>query len=63
MPNGKPAGERCVHLTPELACALFGRPERPQFCVDLAPSESMCGDSAEQAIAILTRWEQETRPD
>ncbi|MCK9818061.1 YkgJ family cysteine cluster protein, partial [Pseudomonas sp. MAFF 302046] len=32
MPNGKPAGERCIHLSVEHLCALFGRPERPPVC-------------------------------
>ena len=62
MPHGKKAGERCAHLTSDNACALFGRPERPQFCIDLSPSQSMCGDSAADAMAILARWEQQTRP-
>ncbi|TCS71005.1 hypothetical protein EDC61_11221 [Sulfuritortus calidifontis] len=62
MPQGKPAGVPCIQLTPDLRCALFGRPERPAFCAGLAPSREMCGDDREQALAWLTRLELETRP-
>jgi hypothetical protein len=62
MPKGKQAGERCVHLTDDQRCALFGQPERPQFCIDLRPQPDMCGTSAAEAMAILQRWERDTRP-
>ncbi|MCC6536080.1 MAG: YkgJ family cysteine cluster protein [Bryobacterales bacterium] len=59
---GKPAFVRCEHLTAENRCALFGRPERPAVCASLRPSPEMCGESAEEATAILTRLEFATRP-
>ncbi len=62
MPQGKAAGERCLHLTQALRCALFGRPERPAFCGGLQPSVGMCGDTREQAIAWLDRLERLTAP-
>ncbi len=62
MPNGKRAGERCVHLTADNRCVLFGRPERPQFCVQLRASSEMCGDTDEEAMRILTTLERQTRP-
>lgn len=62
MPHGKRAGERCAHLTPELACELFGLPERPAVCGGLQPSTEMCGTSREHAIAWLERMEHLTRP-
>jgi hypothetical protein len=58
----QPAGVRCPHLTEEIRCALFGRPERPAVCRDLMPGPEMCGGSAEEALATLTRWERETAP-
>ena len=62
MPNGKKAGERCAHLDDHNRCAIFGKPQRPQFCADLRAEESMCGASEEEAMAILQRWERLTEP-
>ncbi len=62
MPGGKPAGVRCVQLTADNRCALFGRPERPAVCASLRPSPEMCGRDAAEALAILTELELATRP-
>ena len=62
MPQGKRAGERCAHLTPDLACELFGRPERPAVCGGLQPSTEMCGNSREHAMLWLQQLEQLTSP-
>ena len=62
MPHGKPAGIPCVHLLPDFRCALFGRPERPDVCRSLRPHESMCGAGREDALDILRRLEEATRP-
>jgi hypothetical protein len=62
MPNGKPAGVRCIQLSADNRCRLFGSPERPAVCAGLQPSEPMCGDSAEAALHWLARLEQETAP-
>lgn len=62
MPDGKPAGVRCVQLTEDNHCLLFGQPERPAVCVALRPSEEMCGDSTAHAMAYLTFLELATRP-
>lgn len=62
MPEGKPAGVRCVQLDEDNRCRLFGRPERPAFCAGLQPSAEMCGGSREQAIAWLGRLERQTAP-
>ncbi|CAH2808508.1 MAG: UPF0153 protein YeiW [uncultured Paraburkholderia sp.] len=43
MPNGKPAGVRCVQLGDDLRCAIFGQPERPACCSGLQPQAEMCG--------------------
>jgi len=60
MPNGKRAGVRCVQLTADNRCALFGRPERPEVCVHLRPSREMCGSTAAEAMVWLAWLEQET---
>lgn len=62
MPHGKPAGIPCVQLRPGFRCALIGRPERPDFCTNLRPSESMCGAGRDEALAYLAGLERQTRP-
>ena len=62
LPDGKPAGARCPHLTADLRCALFGRSERPAVCSSLRPHAEMCGGSAAEALATLAAWERQTRP-
>ncbi len=63
MPHGKPAGVRCVQLTADNRCRLYGRPERPGVCASLRPSREMCRGSAEEALSGLMELEQATRPD
>ncbi len=62
MPVGKAAGQRCVQLTLDNRCRLFGRAERPAVCVQLQPSEDMCGQNSEEALRLLTKLEAATRP-
>ncbi|MDX1995769.1 MAG: YkgJ family cysteine cluster protein [bacterium] len=62
MPNGKPAGVRCIQLTEDNRCKLFGHPDRPSVCVKLRPEVEMCGDNAEEAYAYLLRLETMTSP-
>ena len=60
MPDGKPAGVRCVQLLDDARCALFGDPRRPAFCERLRPSEEMCGASRKAALHYLDRLEKLT---
>ena len=60
MPNGKPAGERCLHLSVEQLCQLFGLPERPAVCGAFAADLEVCGTSQEEAIRLIGWWEQMT---
>ncbi|RKE34589.1 hypothetical protein B0G76_0597 [Paraburkholderia sp. BL23I1N1] len=62
MPNGKPAGVRCVQLGDDLRCAIFGQPERPACCSGLQPQADMCGASRSEALAWLTQLETLTQP-
>ncbi len=48
MPNGKPAGVRCVNLDDDLRCKIFGRPERPLIC----------GQSRAEAVTIMAELEE-----
>lgn len=63
MPDGKPAGVRCVQLDTENRCMIFGKPERPTFCASLQPSAEMCGNNREQAMIWLTNLEILTKPN
>lgn len=62
MPEGKPAGVRCVQLTDENKCRLFGKSNRPAFCGGLQPAQEMCGENPGQAMAYLEDLEKATKP-
>jgi hypothetical protein len=62
LPDGKPANVRCPHLTSDIRCGLFGKPERPSTCVGLRPQPEMCGTSQAEAMATLVSWERLTAP-
>lgn len=60
MPNGKPAGVRCVQLDELNRCRIFGQPERPAVCAGLKPEPEMCGRDAAEAMAFLAALERAT---
>jgi len=62
LPEGKPSGVRCPHLTDDVRCRLFGSPDRPSVCTSLRPQPEMCGGSSHEAMATLIRWEHLTAP-
>lgn len=62
MPEGKPAGVRCIQLDAQERCRLFGRPERPRVCRSLQPQPAMCGSSRAEAMMWLQRLEEHTAP-
>jgi uncharacterized protein len=63
MPQGKPSGVRCVQLTDDNRCRIFGQPERPPICVRFRAEEAFCGRNAGEALALLYALERATRPD
>jgi len=63
MPDGKPAGVRCVQLDEDERCRIFGHPDRPTVCASLQPSEDMCGKDRQQAMQWLGWMEEQTRPE
>jgi len=63
MPDGKPAGVRCVQLDDANLCRVFGKPERPAFCGGLQASIEMCGNDRTHAIAWLGELERLTSPE
>jgi uncharacterized protein len=60
MPNGKPAGVRCIQLDATNRCLIFGKPGRPPVCQSLKPSTEMCGDTATHALLYLARLDRLT---
>jgi len=62
MPEGKPAGVRCIHLTDDFRCAIWGRPDRPACCSGLRPAPEMCGESRDEALVYLRWLEKATSP-
>jgi hypothetical protein len=63
MPNGKPAGVRCIQLDTDNRCLIFGHADRPAFCASLQASAEMCGDTREYAMFWLNKLEQMTAPN
>lgn len=60
MPGGKPAGVRCIQLTEDNKCKIFGTKERPAICSSLKPSEEMCGKTNNEAYLYLEELEKLT---
>ncbi|WP_084186063.1 MULTISPECIES: YkgJ family cysteine cluster protein [Vibrio] len=57
MPDGKPAGVRCVQLNEDNLCKLFGKAERPKVCHQFKPCIELCGTSNQQALANIIELE------
>lgn len=62
MPNGKPAGVRCVNLSDDNKCTIHDREDYPAVCRNLKADREMCGDTREEALDYLERLEELTRP-
>jgi len=62
MPNGKPAGESCIHLDDAEGCRLFGDARRPGLCAAFMPQPACCGNNRDEALALLAALEIETQP-
>ncbi|TDV72070.1 YkgJ family cysteine cluster protein [Pseudomonas sp. LP_7_YM] len=60
MPQGKSAGERCVQLSVDLLCLIFGEPDRPAVCSSFSADREVCGESSEEAVRLIGWWEQAT---
>jgi hypothetical protein len=61
MPEGKPAGVRCIQLTDQNYCKLFGKPERPAVCSAFIASVDVCGTENTHAYRLLTELETITK--
>jgi hypothetical protein len=57
MPNGKPAGVFCMHLTEELLCAIIDSTDRPNVCKGFNFDPIICGNSKDEAMQIMNELE------
>jgi hypothetical protein len=53
MPDGKPVGIRCVHLTEDYRCAIYNHPLRPKSCAGFKAEPEFCGSDRDEALKIL----------
>lgn len=62
MPQGKPAGQRCIQLDDNNLCKLFGLSQRPRVCDAFTATVDACGHTNDEAYALLRWLEDATRP-
>jgi hypothetical protein len=62
MESGKPADVRCIQLSDDNRCRIFGSELRPAVCSSLQPDSDMCGNNPDEALQHLREWERMTRP-
>jgi hypothetical protein len=60
MPDGKPAGIKCLHLTKDRCCDLFGSIHRPKICEKFQADPEICGKSKREAMELIALLEKET---
>lgn len=63
MPNGKPAGVKCLHLSEDYLCKIFTDPARPNLCDEFKAGIDVCGTNREEALQLITILEIETSPN
>ncbi|MEZ9892447.1 YkgJ family cysteine cluster protein [Vibrio lentus] len=57
MPNGKPAGVRCIQLNEQNLCKLFGQSSRPKVCHQFKACPVICGKTGQEALDNLIELE------
>lgn len=62
MPEGKPANVRCVQLSNDNLCNIFGSELRPKVCGNLQSSIDMCSTDRDAAMTYLLHLESSTAP-
>jgi uncharacterized protein len=58
MPDGKPAGVRCVNLLEDLTCNIYD--SRPNVCREFTPAPDFCGQSQDEALRNIAAIERMT---
>lgn len=57
MPDGKPAGTPCIHLTEEYTCGIYNHPDRPAVCGRFSADPAVCGTNRKEALKLLSMLE------
>jgi hypothetical protein len=57
MPDGKPAGIACIHLTIDMNCAIYLSNDRPRVCNGFNAEILVCGNTREEAIKVFSELE------
>ncbi|WP_133482319.1 MULTISPECIES: YkgJ family cysteine cluster protein [Halomonas] len=57
MPDGKPAGVRCVQLDDANLCRLFGDTRRPAVCARFDYDPELCGTRRDEALSRIEALE------
>ena len=62
MPNGKPGGVACIHLSEDFQCLIYDHPKRPSVCKNFKAELDICGTSREEALILLGKLEGGSTP-
>ena len=55
LPDGKPAGMRCIHLSNDLKCLIYE--QRPKVCQNFKAELDFCGTTREEALDVFYKLE------
>ncbi|MDF1576801.1 MAG: YkgJ family cysteine cluster protein [Bacteroidales bacterium] len=58
MPDGKPAGVPCIHLSADYSCRIYSDLQRPKVCDQFQADRAVCGTSRKEAMILLGDLEQ-----
>lgn len=58
MPNGKPAGVRCINLDEQNRCTVYD--QRPSVCRNFTADRDTCGSNFEEALVLISELESAT---
>lgn len=61
MPNGKPAGVRCMNLLENNLCSLYNTEAYPPVCRNFKFDPEFCGETNEEAFERLAELENLTQ--
>jgi len=53
MPDGKPAGVRCIHLLDNYRCDIYNGQGYPRVCAGFNAEKEFCGSNRDEAMTIL----------